>query len=411
MKILAVALAEEEQRFVKGYPPKGAWLFLTPNLEISRLAALCTEDEFIYLDERIAEIKPGGEFDLAVILVNFGQGISARLVAEKLAQINPQVVLFGPQVTAWGTNLPEWVSHAVIGDITNVWDEIRADSAKRSLKPLYKSPPQPRYIPLKTGLGNPYLMNTKYQAMQFIRGCACPFQFRHLCPQYLYYGNSMLHRKKEEILGELLSLPGKHIQLLDEDIARFPDYYYEIFSLLWNYPRYWTVQAGEEIFNHPRLIWLLAKAGTKIIFLNDTFLTPYLKPALEDAKVVKWLYRRVKSLQTQRMLVGAKLNLSIFNQDFALIADILCRIDLDLLEIRFTQPGPDGRETIVPLTYRPNLQPDSPLWIKSRFYAIDTLLDRFIRRPRRVGFHSTIWFLIPYSLAYRQNFLEGVAYP
>lgn len=441
MKILAAALVDEGQQFIKGYPPKGAWLFLTPNLEISRLATLCTQacpersdlstecsmlnairaegtgrgDEFFYFDERVDEIDSSLGFGLILVWVDFAQEEAARRFTERVVASNPQVVLFGPQVTAWGNNPPEWVPHSVQGDIIGVWDEIRADAANKSLKLLYKAPRQPRYIPFKTGLGKPSLMNTKYQTMQFIRGCACPAQLRHLCPQYLYYGNGQLLRTKEEILGELLSLSGKHIQLLDEDIARFPDYYYETFSLLWNYHRHWTVQASNEIFNHPRLIRLLAKAGTKIIFLDDTFLRPHLKSALREAKVVKWLCRRVKSLQAQRMLVGAKLTLNIEwgveNSEFTKIANILHQIDLDFLEIRFTKTGSDGKETIVPLTYRPNLQPEKPLWIKSRFYAIDALLDRFFRRPRRVGFHSTIWYLIPYSLAYRQNFLEGLPYP
>ncbi len=415
MKILAITVTTEAQRFVKGFPPKGAWLFLTPNLEISRLATLCTEDELIYFDERVESFE-FKSFNLALIYVDFNQEESAYWWVEKLQKVNPNVVLFGPQVTSWGKNFPQWASHIVQGDITSVWNEIRHDAIENSLKPLYRAPATPRYVPLKPGIGKFPTMNTGYQAMHFVRGCACPPSLRHLCPEYLYYENETLFRSKEEILGELLLLPGKHIHLLDDDLARFPEYYYELFSLLWNYYRHWTVTAGNQLFRHPRLIRLLAKAGTKIIFLNDTFLRPYLNLALSDAQVVKWLYRQVKSLHSHRLLVGAKLTLKITSplgepKRIIKIANILRAIDLDFLEVRFTKNGADGKETIIPLTYHPNLQPGEPIWIKSRFYATSALFDRFLRRPRRVGFFSTLRYLIPYALAYRQNFLEGIPYP
>ncbi|MGQ9708750.1 MAG: hypothetical protein ACUVUR_07765, partial [bacterium] len=245
----------------------------------------------------------------------------------------------------------------------------------------------------------------------FVRGCACPSKFRHLCPEYLYYQENTLIRSKEEIIGEVLSLPGKHIHLLDEDITRLPDYYYEIFNLLWSYRRHWTVNASDRIFNYPNLIRLLAKAGTKIIFLNESFLNPRLPKALKDYSSAKRLYRQVKLLQSRRLLVGAKLTLSESGDEYSDIADLLCLIDLDFIEIRFTCRQQNGSQVLVPVTYHPMLQPGEPAWIKSRFYALNVLFNRFCRRPRRVGFYSTGWYLIPYSLAYRQNFLEGLPYP
>ncbi|NPV13349.1 hypothetical protein HPY86_00225 [candidate division WOR-3 bacterium] len=411
MKILAVALADEAQRFVPGYPPKGAWLFLRPDIEISRLASLCVSDQFIYLDERVEKIEASPDFDLVLARCNFGQEETARWMVEEFARVKQPVILFGPAVTAWGTNPPPWVTNRVIGDITSVFAEIRTDALHHQLKPLYQAPFQPNYVVPKYGLGKRPVMNTLYQTAQFVRGCACPESLRHLCPEYLYYRENTRLRRKDEVIGEILSLPGKQIHLLDEDITRFPEYYYDLFKILWNYRRHWSVNAGDTLFRYPDFIRLLAKAGTKIIYLNDTFLTARLKAALVSPKLTKQLYHRVKFLQSRRILVGVRLTLTIDEKKFNAIATLLSRIDLDFVEVRFTTDGPDGKKHLVPLTYHPLLKPEDPAWVKNRFYALSALIDRFIRRPRRVGFYSTAAYLIPYSLAYRQNFLEGLPYP
>lgn len=411
MKILAVALADEAQRFVRGYPAKGARLLLRPDIEISRLATLRGEDQFLYLDQRVEPVEPSAEFDLILARCNFGQEENAHWLVAEFGRLNQPVILFGPAVTAWGENPPHWAIHRVKGDITSVFDEIRADARHHQLKPLYESSYQPRYVVPQSGLGKRSIMNTNYQPVQFVKGCACPEPFRHLCPEFLYYRDRTLLRRKDEIVGEILSLPGKHIHLLDEDIARFPDYYRALFKLLWNYHRHWSVNASDALFNYPDFIHLLAKAGTKIIFLNDTFLTFRLKMALKSKELTKQLYRHVKFLQARRILVGAKLTISINEKNFSEIAALLSRIDLDFVEIRFTTRGPDGKEQLLPLSYHPMLKSVDPLWVKNRFYALGALIDRFLRRPRRVGFYSTAAYLIPYSLAYRQNFLEGLTYP
>ncbi len=411
MKILAIALAPEAQQFIKGYPPKGAWLFLRPDTEISRLATLAINDDFFYLDTRVQQLVPSNEYDLVLARVDFAQEKIANWLVEEFSRINQSVVLFGPQVTAWNNAPPEWVTHRVKGDITNIFTEICNDARRQRLKSVYEAPNQPSYTVPKQGIGKRPVMNYTYQTIQFVRGCACPEDLRSFCPEYLYYQGKVLLRPREEVIGEVLSLPGKHIHLLDDDIARFPDYYTELFRLLWNYHRHWTVTAGDEIFRHRNFIQLIAKAGTKIIFLNETFLNPRIPQALKDATVVKRLYRRVKFLQSRRMLVGAKLTLRVDEPNFPGIARLLSRIDLDFVEIRFIASQADGKTTLVPVSYHPGLKPDEPAWVKSHFYSFTALVDRFVRRPRRVGFYSTAMYLIPYSLAYRQNFLEGVPYP
>jgi len=411
VKILAVAAAATAQKFVKGHPHKGAWLFLRPELEICQLWALAINDDFVYIDERIATVEYNSDFDLVLVRVDFNQDSSARLITEAFEQLGKPVVIFGPLVTFWQNQPLGWVKHRVVGDITLVWEQIRADVAHGRIQPVYVAPPRPNYVVPRMPAEGPAVLNTGYQPIYFVRGCACPQSYQKLCCEYLYYHDNAFFRPREEVVGEIVSLPHKHIHLLDEDVARFPDYYYNLFRLVWGYRRHWTVNASDRIFNYSELIRLLAKSGTKIMFLNETFINPRLDLALKDEAMVKWLYRRVKLLHSRRILVGAKMVLPANGADYVRISNLLYRIDLDFIEVRFIKSGSDGKPELVPITYHPMLQPDEPAFVKSRFYALDVLLNRFVRRPRRVGFHSTGWYLIPYSLAYRQNFLEGLSSP
>ncbi len=406
MRILALALTDEARRFISGYPPKGARLLLEPNLEICRLAALAGQaDEFRYLDERVDPLDLEGGADLLLCHVGLGLTDSARTVAHRYP--NLRFVFFGPEVTCWAPP-PDWVRHRVSGDIAAVWDDIIRDAQTGVLKAHYVAPRQPRYVMPKRGFElNPNL-TTDFDTISFIQGCGCPPETRGFCPDFIYYGTNLNIRTPEEIVGEVISIPGKHIRLLDDDVARFPEYYRQVFRAVWNYRRYWTVNASKRLFQYPWLIRLLAKAGTRVVMLNDTFLAGRLEQAAGDDRLIRWLYRRVKLLQSNKMLVGARLSLRLKpNTDYEVLARVLRRIDVDFIKPRFIEPGPAG-EHLARVSYRPMVQPTEPSHLKNQFLAVGAILDRIVRRPRRVGFYTTVRFLLPYSLAYRQDFLEGL---
>ncbi len=413
MRIAALALAEESRRFVPGYPPKGARFLLRPNLEISRLAELVADaDELEYRDQRVETLDLNGPADLCVVHVGFGQETSARDVAADLDRRKVRRLLFGPAVTAWGDSPPDWCGPRVVGDILNAWPEVRADLANGSLKCLYRADRTPCYHPPRRQFGRPPNMNIQDQTTVFIQGCHCADSARSFCERNLYYGGNRLVRTKDEVVGEVVTMPGKRIRLLDDDVAGTPDYYYDVFRSLWNYKKLWTVNAGDSVFGHPELINLLAKAGTRVINLNESFLDQRLGEATRNDRLVKKLYRRVKYLQSRRMLVGARTTIRLSQErpvDYERVASVLRRADLDFVQLRFLQTTEDGAVRPVPATYEPMLDPTRPAWITQRFYSISMILNRIARRPRRAGFYTTAGFLLPYSMAFRQNFLEGIS--
>jgi hypothetical protein len=406
VNVLAVALADDTQRFTKGYPPKGARLFLQPNIEVMRLAALLQPgDHLRYLDERVETVEQPDRC-LCLVYVGFGQEERARELHHNWTGSGCTPVFFGPQVTSWREAAPAWCAPRVVGDITDIWPRLRSDSESGHLEPVYTASDLPGYVSPRQVRVN-IEMDSSRQAIQFMRGCSCPDPVKPFCPENLYYGSNTLLRAPEEVIGEVITLPGKRIHLLDDDVASAPEYYQDLFGRLRNYHRQWIVNASERLFDQPRLIRLLAKAGTKIVYLNESFLLGRLHRAAGSHQLVHQLYRRVKSLQANKMLVGSRLIMPMepsIPEDYDKIASVLRQIDLDFIEPRFLNP--DG--SLARVAYRPMVTAAEPAWLKNRFYSMETIADRLLRRPRRVGVFTTAVYLLPYSAAYRQNFLEGL---
>jgi len=409
VNVLVVALADEAQRFAKGYPPKGARLFLQPNVEVMRLAALLQPgDRLRYLDERV-EVAERPDHELCLVYIGLGHEDRARELSHAWTGSGYAPVFFGPQVASWRESAPTWCSPRVVGDITDIWPRLRADAESKRLQPDYLASGRPGYVSprqLKVNIE----MDSSRQAIQFVRGCFCPEPVKRLCPEHLYYGDNTLVRTPEEVIGEVITLPRKRIHLLDDDVAALPDYYQEVFRRLRDYHRHWVVNASDRLFDQPRLIRLLAKAGTKVVYLNESFLLGRIHRAVGNHQLVHWLYRRVKSLQASKMLVGARLVLPLepsLPTDYDKIASVLRQIDLDFIEPRFLRP--DG--SLARVVYRPMVTSAEPAWLKNRFYSMETITDRMVRRPRRVGVFTTAVYLLPYSAAYRQSFLEGLPWP
>jgi hypothetical protein len=409
VNVLAVALADEAQRFIKGYPPKGARLFLQPNIEVMRLAALLRPGDFLrYLDERV-ETTELPDRDLCLVHVGLGQEDRARELMHNRSGSGFAPVFFGPQVTSWRESAPTWCGSRVVGDITDVWPRLRTDAESGHLQPVYIASDRPGYVSPRQVRVN-IEMDSSRQTIQFVRGCFCPEPVKTLCTEHLYCGSNTLIRTPEEVVGEVITLPRKRIYLLDDDVAALPDYYPELFSRLRDYHRHWIVNASDRLFDQPRLIRLLSKAGTKVVYLNESFLLGRLHRAAGNHQLVHRLYRRVKSLQANKMLVGARLIMPVepsIPTDYDRIASVLRQIDLDFVEPRFVQP--DG--SLARVVYRPMVTSAEPAWLKNRFYSMETMTDRIVRRPRRVGVFTTAAYLLPYSAAYRQSFLEGLPWP
>ncbi len=397
----------------EGPLPIGARYFLYPNLEFRQIANFLPEPESSYFDERIEKITDEALGDFVFIYTPLE--VSPRKIIEianRLEGKGKKVIIFGPLVSKERNAFPPHLSF-IRGSILNIFPQVREDLLKGSLAPIYEAGTDPTYLPYRWDLKISYL-NSIHQAINFTLGCFCQKELRSFCPQAIYYGERIKRRGKEEILGEVLNLPYKRVYLLDEDIASDINYYWEIFTSLWQWKKEWVVNASSTILNHPHFLRFLGKVGIRIIYLKEDFLPTEELYSLNQ-KLAREKRRQVKRIQSERILVGIRMALFLPNAsprgekegvNYEPIFRYLSLIDPDFLEIRFFQD-----KNPVYLTYHPLINQNEPLWLKSQFYSVRSILLRLLKRPRRVGLYTTTFYALPLNLSYRQNFLEGIPFP
>ncbi len=416
MKITALALATDSQRLRPGYPPRGSRLALAPNTEICRLAALAApHDRLEYLDERTADTRSLPQADATLVHVGPGCHDAARRLARaaangssRLPAIGP-LVFFGPQATAWGDAPPEPVRHVVLGDITLAWPSLRPALESGNVPRVIRAPARPGYVVPDMSAARLGGLDPGYQAIQFARGCNCPPESAPYCPERLYFGDAVCLRPADEVIGEVISLPGKLVEVLDCDVAAVPEYYTDLFRLLWHYRRHWMVRASTRLFRQPGLVRALSRSGTRIVTLDESFLRPVLRDRDFSENTTRALYRSVKTLHSARMLVGTTVTLTATDRwdDYRPLLTVFRRIDVDFVCVRRCGFAADRALLCDPVCAGARVTPAEPSWVMGEFYSIGSIARRLVRRPRRVGFYNTLVYFLRTSLARRQDFLEG----
>jgi hypothetical protein len=416
MKVLALSLADDRRRFERELPPKGAQLLLNPNLEIAQLCGLVRGDEIIYQDEKVEILDLTVPSDLVLISTDFWQESRIKEIATEVRALGKRVVLFGLVATIRHQDFAGVADSVVCGSILNAWPELRSDAMQSRLQKTYQASPEPDYgrFDLKAVFKPGF--NPDFQCLHAVIGCRCPPRMRPFCRQHLYHGDRLRKRDLKELAAEVLALRRKHVYLLDDDISLDPEFYTSFFARVWLQKREWTVLAGERIFDSPRYLRLLAKAGVRVINLNESWLNlERLNRILTSRSFARRMANQIGLLHRQRFLAGARISLFLEpgqEVDYESTYRAIEPLGIDFLQVRFfARPAP-GRE-FAPLfvPYESGLEADRPTWWKSRFYGLGSIVRRSLRRPVRIGFYSTFRYYYPRSFAYRQNLLEGIAYP
>jgi hypothetical protein len=440
MKILAIALADDSRRYNRGYPPKGAQMFLNPDLEIAALMRLAAGDQFTYQDEKAETLNLEAPCDLALISTDLWQESRIREVVQELRAQGRPVVLFGPLATAKPEEFitgespksevrsPDVRSSVVVGCIFNAWAEVRGDAEAGRLKPVYNAPRAPVYVAPDMERTLKPAFDPSFQCLRAIVGCRCPSPVKPYCRQHMYYGGALMKRNLPEVASEIADFRRKHIALFDDDVAQDRDYYRDLLSRVWRCHHEWTVLAGAGLFDDPAYVRVLAKAGVRVVHLNESWLSvERLLEARQSRRLFRDLSNQIALLHRNRLLVGARVSLFLTpgeSFDYEGTYRVLKTLGLDFLlartfsrrttadEQRTTDDGlwPGEFEPAF-VSYQPGLLADRPTWWKNQFYDFNTIFVRSARRPARIGFYSTLFYYFPRSFAYRQNFLEGIAYP
>jgi len=428
VKILIVAPSDDGRRFKRDLPPVGSQFLRRPNYEILRLAGLIVfPDESVYVDERVEEVDLENRSDLVLLYADLGFESRVSELAGAYQRRGQRVIVFGPLATIISETLSPKVDSVVVGDISNIWPEIRIDFLTGRLKKIYPADRTPRYTLPAWEKGRTIGFDNRFQAIQAVLGCFCPEPLKPICPQFLYYGDKTHIRPLPEVIGEIVALPAKQVFLLDDDVSRNPDYYNRLFSQVWSFRKKWFVQAGPAIFNSPALLRLLPKAGIHSIFLNEDWFTgDEVYEACKNRAVFLKKHRQIQLLHSLKMLVGARILLIHREEpvDFRTISGFLSRLGIDILELKVFAPvsktlksGSVGDRFTIhgimlwPEIFSPSQFPSGFVWLKDQFYSLNSIFGRALRALPKIGIYNTFQFFFMTNLAYRQNYLEGISYP
>lgn len=409
MTILAIMPADDPVRFKRGSLFKGNGFFRIPNVEIARLYSIGSEP--IYMDERVEEVDFEREADGVLIYTEFGVETRLREIALAFKRRERPVIFFGPLATLLPERVKEWADSVVIGDISLIWKEIEKDIKEHRLKPYYYAPKEPRYIAPKIDRVEKKGLYKNFQPVTAIIGCFCNESLRRFCPYWLYYRENIKIRDIKEVIEEVDRLPFRRTFLTDDDIASYPKYYLTLFKKLSYHNKEWVVQASERIFLYPRLIRALNKGGVRVVYIKEGWLGNLGEDNLYKKQ------KEVQLLHSNRLLVGARIKIDR-PLNFLKFYEYLYRLRVDFIEIKALKLFENGTHRfsgVDIITLPEELLVGDPsigiLWVKNKFYSLDSILIKGAEILPQVGLYNTIFYFFKYSFSYRQNFLEDIPYP
>ncbi len=389
--------------YEENFPPKGANYFLKEKEEILQIKNFL---DFDYQDLRIRKLELK-DYEYIFLYCDFLSDFpTINSLGENILNNKKKLFLFGPLITHYFyyqpsllENLKEKDLSLIIGFLPNILSKILTDINNQEIKKIYQAPLLPNYFPMDSQIS-------------LIIGCYCLEELKPFCKNFLYFKNNIKIREIKEVIKEVSNKKRKLIEIDDEDITRNFIYYSDFFSSVWRFRKHWIIKTSQNIFENPKFIRLLAKAGVKVIYLNESWLNLDNLIEKENNKLIKEKRKEVKSLQKEKILVGAKLSYILKERkiNFKKIFNILRKIDFDFLELRFFLLENNQLYLTYP-TYQPFLSETSPVVLKREFYSLRNIIYRLLKRPRRVGFYNTFFYSLPLNLAYRQNFLEGIPFP
>ncbi len=258
MRILIVlpTTVYKEGRLLKS---KQRWIM---GLALPYMAALTPKWADVGLiDDRMDEINYDGGYDLVGLSTTITTALRAYQIASEFRKRGTAVVMGGFHPTLMPEECLEHCDAVVEGEAEMVWPQLLEDFKAGKMKRRYKADrfhdlkdlPLPRWDLLDR---RKYLV--PYLPLQTTRGC--PFQCS-FCEVPIFYGGSYRHRPIGEVIEDIMHLPTKKVQVVDDNITGSREYARELFRamipLKVRWSCLWTINTSRD----EELLDLAIKAG------------------------------------------------------------------------------------------------------------------------------------------------------
>ena len=242
---------------------------LFPPLGLATLAGyLAPDDEITIQDEHVEALALDDAPDLVVIQVYITSAYRAYEIADHYRRRGAYVCLGGLHVTALPAEAEPHADTIFLGPGEDTWPRFLADFRAGRPRRVYRSiertlagAPRPRRDLIRRHL---YLApNTVVVS----RGCphACDFCYKE---SFFRGGRSFYTQAVDAALGEIESLPGRHLFFLDDNLFGSPRFAEALFDGMRGMGRVWQAAATVGGVLQPGLLEQAAASGLRSLFVG-----------------------------------------------------------------------------------------------------------------------------------------------
>jgi len=242
---------------------------LFPPLGLATLAAyLPGDDEITIEDEHVEPLRLSDEPDLVAIQVYITNAYRAYEIADHYRARGAHVCVGGPHVTSLPDEALDHADTVFLGPGEDTWPTFLTDHRAGRPRSVYRSTerdlvghPRPRRDLIKRHL---YLVPN---SMVVSRGCPhrCDFCYSG---QFYAGGAPYYHRRVDEALAEIESLPGRHLYFLDDNLWGDPRFAEALFDGMKGMNRVWQAAGSIEGVMRPGMLERAADAGLRSLFVG-----------------------------------------------------------------------------------------------------------------------------------------------
>jgi radical SAM superfamily enzyme YgiQ (UPF0313 family) len=224
------------------------------------------------IDEEMTPLLQRERPDLVGITAMISNITRAYEIADSFRSLDVPVVMGGPHVSY---DVPETLRHAdavLVGEAEGVWSRLLEDFEAGALKREYRAEercsfrlsPVPRWDLLDCSKILSF-------AVQVSRGCPHQCDF---CLVHELFGRKQRYRDLDNVMEEILALPGKQVSFADDNLTADKTYARELCERLIPRKLAWSCQAGIDVAYDKELLSLMARSGCQTILIGFESLDP-----------------------------------------------------------------------------------------------------------------------------------------
>lgn len=241
------------------------------HLNLAWIAALATPyfSEIRIIEEAFEDLDFNQPADLVGITMMTCQAERGYYIADQFRRRGVRTICGGSHATFMVEECGLHFDSVVVNEVEMLWDEIMADFASDSLKPVYQSHelidmkdlPMPR-----KELFRDHRMSALSDVIQAGRGCPLGCEF---CTVTQMYGKKFRTRPVEHIVDEILRFKSKRLFFVDDNIFLSRTYAYELCEALMPLKVKWASQGSLELIcRDEELLKLAARSGCVSLFVG-----------------------------------------------------------------------------------------------------------------------------------------------